>query len=112
MLLAQFLSSHPSEHLVAHGPNLHIVVPLSIACVAIVLAMPLAARRGRLHIPGYVGFAFLAFLLALLCGYLSGRRGITATPAGVVLSLLFFVLAAAAVGSVLALFSYRDPPQT
>jgi len=112
MPLAQILTPHPTAHLVASGPNPFILVPLSLACVAILIVLPLAARRGRLHIPGYVGVAFLAFLLVLLCGYLSGRRGITATPAGAALSLLFFVLVAAAVGSVLALFFYRDPPQT
>jgi FtsH-binding integral membrane protein len=111
MLLAQILTPHPTEHLVASGPNPVILVPLALACVAILIVLSLTARRGRLHIPGYVGFAFLAFLLALLCGYLSGRRGITATPAGVVLSVLFYLLVASAVGSVLALFFHRDPPE-
>jgi drug/metabolite transporter (DMT)-like permease len=111
MLFAQILTPQPTAHLVASGPNPFILVPLVLACVAILIVLPLTARRGRLHIPGYVGFAFLAFVLALLCGYLAGRGGITATPAGVVLSFLFYLLIAAAVGSVLALFFYRDPPQ-
>jgi drug/metabolite transporter (DMT)-like permease len=111
MFLAQILAPRPAAHLVAGGPNPFLLVPLALACVAILIVLPLTARRGHLHIPGYVGFAFLAFLLALLCGYLSGRRGITATPAGVVLSVLFYLLVATAVGSVLALFFHRDPPE-
>jgi hypothetical protein len=82
-----------------------------MACFAIIILVPWAASRSRLHIPGYVGLAFLASILGLVCGRISGIRGIAGTPWGVVLSLLFFVLLAFALGSVLALFFYRDPPE-
>jgi hypothetical protein len=78
-------------------------------CVAIVTAIPVAAARRKLHIPGYVGLAFLAFVIALLAGKFSGRAGITGTSSGVFLSILFFFLMATAVGSVVALFFYRHP---
>lgn len=74
------------------------------------IVVPLAAARSRLHIPGYVGLAFLASILGLICGRISGIRGVAGTSWGVMLSLVFFLLIAFAVGSVLALFFYRDPP--
>jgi hypothetical protein len=85
--------------------------PLSIACVAIIVALPVAAARSHLHIPGYVGLAFLSFALALLCGGLSGTSKITGTLTGIALSLLFFLLVAVTIGSLLALFFYRDLPR-
>jgi hypothetical protein len=100
------------EYLFAAGTNLGVVVPLSIACFAIVIVVPLAAARSRLHIPGYVGLAFLTTIFGLLCGRISGIHGVAGTPWGVLLSLLFFLLIAFAVGSVLALFFYRDPPES
>jgi lysylphosphatidylglycerol synthetase-like protein (DUF2156 family) len=113
MLIAQFLTTYIlPECLLATGTKLTVVLPLSVVCVAVIIVFSLAARRGRLHIPGYVGIAFLASFLALVCGHVSGSRGITATPAGVALSALFFLLVAAAAGAVLALFFYRDPPET
>jgi hypothetical protein len=84
--------------------------PLVLAgCVAIVTAIPVAAAKRKLHIPGYVGLAFLSFIVALLAGKFSGRAGITGTPSGVFLSILFFFLMATAVGSVVALFFYKHP---
>jgi len=100
------------EYLFATGANLGLVVPLSIACFAIVIVVPLAAARSRLHIPGYVGLAFLAAIFGLLCGRISGIRGVGGTPWGVLLSLLFFLSIAFTVGCVLALFFYRDPPES
>jgi hypothetical protein len=92
--------------------NLPLVLPLVLACGAVAVFIPASAFKGRLHIPGYVGIAFLTFLLAMLVGKLSGARSIAGTRSGIVLSLLFFVLVAAAVGSVLALFFYRDSSET
>jgi hypothetical protein len=87
-----------------------VVLPLSIVCVAIVVGIPAAAWRARLHIPGYVGLAFLSFALALLLGWLSGAQAVAGTTTGLLFSMLFFLLIAAAVGSVVALFFYRHPP--
>jgi hypothetical protein len=88
-----------------------VILPLSIVCIAVVIAIPAAAARARLHIPGYVGLAFLCFALALLLGWLSGTHTIAGTTAGLLLSIVFFLLIAAAVGSVIALFFYRHPPE-
>jgi hypothetical protein len=99
-----------SASILASGPNLRLTVPLLIACSAIVIVVPWAAASSRLHIPGYVGLAFLASILGLLCGRISGIRVVAGTRWGVVLSLLFFLLISFAAGSVLALFFYRDPP--
>jgi hypothetical protein len=100
------------EYFLASGTNLRLIVPLSMACFAILIFVPLAAARSRLHIPGYVGLAFLASVVALLCGRISGIHGVAGTPWGVLLSLLFFLLIAFAFGSVLALFFYRDPRES
>ena len=90
--------------------NLPVVVPLALSSFAILIAVPWAAARGKLHIPGYVGLAFLAFAIALLLGRIAGARAITGTIVGVLLSVAFFLLIAAAVGCVVALFFYRQPP--
>jgi hypothetical protein len=87
-----------------------VVISLSILCIAIVVGIPAAAARARLHVPGYVGLAFLSFALALLLGWLSGAHAIAGTTSGLLLSIVFFLLIAATVGSVIALFFYRHPP--
>lgn len=81
------------------------------ASAAIVVTIAICARRGKLHIPGYVGLAFLTFASGLVLGRIAGVRGVTGTYFGFFLSILFFLLIAVAVGSVLALFLYRHPPQ-
>ena len=111
MPLAQIFPTSP-EYLLASGTNLRLIVPLSMACFAILIVVPLAAARSRLHIPGYVGLAFLASIVALLCGRISGIHGVAGTRWGVLLSFLFFLLIALASGSVLALFFYRDPRES
>jgi hypothetical protein len=93
----------------AAGPNLFAVVPLVLACFAVLIAIPATAARGKLHVPGYAGLAFLGFALGLLVARISGARSITGTLTGLSLSILFFLLMATAVGSVLAIFFYRHP---
>jgi hypothetical protein len=95
----------------AFGPSLPVVLPLGLACLAIIAAIPFAAARAKLHIPGYVGLAFLSCAAGLLFGRISGARAVTGTITGLFLSILFFLLMAAAVGCVLALFFYRHPPE-
>jgi len=97
--------------LVLAGLKLSLVLPLLLVCLALVVAIPSAARRGKLHVPGYMGLVFLTFLSGLLLGRITGIRAINGTLAGVFLSILFFLLIATAVGSALALFSYRNPHQ-
>jgi hypothetical protein len=70
----------------------------------------MAATRGKLHIPGYVGIALFAFAGGLIFGKLAGFNRVASSPAGPILSIVFFLLIAVAVGSILALFFYRDPP--
>jgi hypothetical protein len=89
--------------------NLSVVAPLFLACAAIIVAVPVAAAKSKLHIPGYVGFAFLSFVIGLLLGKVAGARGITGTLTGLFLSIIFSLLIATAVGCVLALFFYRHP---
>jgi hypothetical protein len=91
--------------------NLPVAMPLALGCLSIVVVIPWVAARGKLHIPGYVGLAFLAFAVAFLLGRLGGVRWITGTIAGIFLSVAFFLLVAVGVGCVVALFFYRDPPE-
>jgi hypothetical protein len=112
MPLAQTLTPFLSpEYIVALAPNLSVSVPLLLACLGVLVAIPMAAARGKLHVPGYVGLAFLAFALGLVLGRIVGARAVSRTIAGLSLSILFFLLMATAVGSVLALFFYRHPPE-
>jgi len=94
----------------ARAANLGVVLPLMLVSIAIVIFIPVAASRGRLHIPAYVGIAILSFGVGLLLGRTAGMPGIARTSSGVILSVAFFLLMAAAVGSILALFCYRHPP--
>ena len=91
--------------------SLPVVAPLAVACLALVIVTPALAARGKLHIPAYVGLAFLTFLLAMLIGHLSGARSISTTLVGLVFAILFFLLIAATAGCILALFFYRPPPE-
>lgn len=91
------------------GTKLLIVIPLVGTCLVIAGIIPLAAARGKLHVPGYVGMAMLAFAVSLVFGRLAGFRRVAASPAGPILSIIFFILIAVAVGSIIALFFYRDP---
>jgi hypothetical protein len=111
LLASSFTAAVSAEYLAAFIVNLPVVVPLALGSFSILTAIPWAAARGRLHIPGYVGLAFLTFAIALLVGRVAGVRGITGTNAGIFLSVAFFLLIAAAVGCVLALFFYRHPPE-
>jgi hypothetical protein len=81
---------------------------LAVGCCAIVIAIPWGAHRGKLHVPGYSGLAILAFAASFLFGLASGYRLVAGSPVGVALSLLCFWSAAAGVGSIVALFFYRN----
>ena len=85
---------------------------LILASAAIAVGISFCARRGKLHIPGFIGLAFLAFAVALVLGRVSGVQGVTGTHFGLLLSVLFFLLMAVAVSSILAIFFSRHPPQT
>lgn len=108
--MAVFLETLHSPHLVAFAVKLPIVIPLILACLAILVLIPLAASRGKYHIPGYAGIALLASLIALLFGRTAGAQGIAGSVTGIFLSIVFFLLIAVAVGAILALFCHRHPP--
>lgn len=95
----------------AYGIRLAIVLPMVLLCLALVIMIPLAASRGKLHIPGYVGIAIVAFASGLLSGRLAGVRGIAGHGIAIFLSVAFFVLLATAMGSIFALFVYRHPSE-
>jgi hypothetical protein len=88
-----------------------LIVVLGAACIVVALAVPYAASRGRLHTPGYVGLALASFVVAFIVGRISGAHGVRGRHSGEVLSIVFFLLVAVALGSVLAIFFHRDPPQ-
>lgn len=85
-----------------------ILIPLAIGCFVIVLLGPIAALRGVLHIPAYCGFALLFLVSGLVIGKLAGMQ-IRGSLPGVCLSVIFFLTMAACLGSVLAIFFYRQP---
>jgi hypothetical protein len=100
-----------AEFIVGSGANPRVVAPLLAVCLAIVVVIPAAAARSRLHMPAYIGIAILAFAASLIFGEMSGARRIAGSAAGVVLSIACFLSIAVFVGSILALFFYRDPPE-
>jgi hypothetical protein len=97
--------------LMIYRAKMLLVGPLSTACLAVVISISVFAAKGRLHIPGYLGIAFLAFGSSLLFGNLAGNKAIRGTVVAVVLSIAFYLCIATAVGSVVALLFYRERPE-
>lgn len=89
-----------------------LVLALGVGCLFAALLVLFAASRGKLHVPGYVGLALASFVVALILGRASGAQSIRGTHLGAALSIVFFLLIAVAIGSVLAIFFYREPPET
>lgn len=87
-------------------------VALGIVCAAIAIAIPVLASKGKLHIPGYVALSFISFALAFVCGRISGARHLSGSTLGLGFAILFFLFVAVAAGSLLAIFSYREPRET
>ncbi len=92
------------------GLNLELVIPLALSCFAIMVILPISAARSRLHIPGWIGFALFSFVLSYTCARISGVHSFVGKPAGVFFSIACFLFLAAALGSIIALFFYKDPP--
>jgi hypothetical protein len=88
-----------------------IVAPLLIACLSVVISLGVFASRGKLHMPAYVGIAFLAFAFSLLFGSLASIKGIRGSAVAVALSIACYLCIAATVGSIVALLFYRQPPE-
>jgi xanthine/uracil permease len=91
------------------GLRFVLIAVLMLSCLATTISVPIAARRGKLHVPGYLGLAGLTFVVSIIVGKLAGSRHITGTPVGIILSFIFFLLIAMTFGSVIALFVYRPP---
>jgi hypothetical protein len=94
------------------SPRRFIVIPLILICIAIVVAMAVAASRGKLHMAGYIGIAIAAFAAAMVLGKISGLRGVSGTVVGLVLSVLFFFAISAVLGSIAALMFYKAQPES
>lgn len=92
---------------VVYSVRLAIVIPLLAACFVIVLLLPIASFQGRLHIPAYCGFALLTLTFGVIVGKIAGAQ-ISGSFPGVSLSIVFFLAMAACLGSILAIFVYRQ----
>jgi hypothetical protein len=89
------------------GLRFVMIAVLMLCCLAIAISMPIAARRGKFHVPGYLGLAGLTFVVSIILGKLSGSRHIAGSPAGIIISFIFYLLMAVSLGSVISLFVYR-----
>jgi hypothetical protein len=88
-----------------------IIAALIIACLSVVVTISVFASRGKLHMPAYVGIAFLAFGLSMLFGRLAGIKAIRGSVVAIVLSIAFYLCIATMVGSIVALLFYRERPE-
>lgn len=89
--------------------NFGVVVPLALSCIVVVAVIPAAACRGKLNVPVYALMLFGASFVAYGVGRVAGAQSIQGTTLGVVVSFVFFLLVATAVGSFLGIFFYRQP---
>lgn len=89
--------------------NLGVVVPLALSCLVVVAVIPSAAWRGKLNVPVYALMLFVAAFVAYGIGRVAGAQSIHGTTLGVVISFIFFLLVATAIGSFLGIFFYRQP---
>ncbi|MGA7918541.1 MAG: hypothetical protein WCA38_02645 [Candidatus Acidiferrales bacterium] len=81
---------------------------LKIVCLSVVIVISILAWKGKLHIPGYVGMAFLTFGLGLLFGKLAGIKAVHGSNVAVALSVACYLCMSATVGSIIALAFYRE----
>lgn len=109
MLALATFATYPCMILAIGRPRLFLVVPLAFISLAILVAIPLAAYRGKLHLAGYIGLALFAFVTAIIFGKLSGLHRVTGTIFGLFLSVLFFSAIATVLGSLAALVFYKPP---
>ena len=89
--------------------NLGVLVPLALSCLVLIAVIPAAAWRGRMNVPFYALMLFAAAFVAYGIGKLAGAQSIHGTALGIVISFIFFLLVATAVGSFLGIFFYRQP---
>lgn len=89
--------------------NLGVIIPLALSCLVVGVVIPAAAWRGRMSVPFYALMLFAASFVAYGIGKLAGAQSVHGTALGIVISFIFFLLVAAAVGSFLGIFFYRQP---
>ena len=89
--------------------NLGVIAPLSLSCLVVVVVIPAAAWRGRLSVPVYALMLFASAFVAYGTGKVAGAQSVHGTTLGVVVSFIFFLLVATAVGSFFGIFFYRQP---
>lgn len=89
-----------------------VVVPLGLACLVLLVVIPAAAWRGKLSVPLYALLALAAGVIAFAAGTVAGAPSVRGTPLGVVVSLIFFLLVATAIGCFLSMLFYRQPPDS
>jgi hypothetical protein len=93
--------------MLAYSVHPAILIPLVAACFGIVGLVPIGAFQGMLHIPAHCGFALLAIVFGVIAGKVAGTQ-VPGSLLGVGLSIVFFRAMAACLGSILAIFVYRQ----
>lgn len=83
---------------------------LIAACLVVVISIGVCAAKGKLHMPAYIGIAFLAFASALAFGELAGIETIRGSILAIALSCACYLCISTTVGSIVALLFYRRPP--
>ena len=89
--------------------NIGVILPLALSCLVLVAVIPSAAWRGKLNVPVYALILFGAAFAAFAIGRVAGAQSVRGTTLGVVISFIFFLLVATAVGSFFGMFFYRQP---
>jgi hypothetical protein len=92
-------------------PKMAVVTPLVVVSLFLVVFIPLAARAGKLNIGTYGKLGVACLIVGLLMGQLSGASRVRGTALGVVVSVVFFLLIAVSAGSMISIFTYREPDQ-
>lgn len=89
--------------------NFGVILPLALSCLVLIAVIPSAALRGKLNAPAYGLILFGAAVAAFFTGKLAGAESVHGTTLGVVVSFIFFLLVAAAVGCFFGMLIYRQP---
>ena len=101
MLMLSFAS--PSVFPALWAVNYGVIIPLALSCLVLVVVIPSAAWRGKLNVPVYALMLFASAFVAYGVGKLAGAQSIHGTVLGVVISFIFFLLVATAVGLAVAI---------
>lgn len=86
-----------------------VVIPLALACLVSIVLFPSSAWRGKLSVPIYALLALASGALAFAAGILAGARAVRGTAFGTLVSVVFFLLVAIAVGCFFGMLFYRPP---